>query len=74
MVDIGLAHEALKRALEPLSYRNLDELPVFEGQNTTTEFLAFWLWEQLRGLSGPEGAKVTLRESDVAWASYEGPF
>ncbi len=75
VVDIGLAHEALKAALAPLSYQNLDELPVFEGRNTTTEFLAFWLWEQLKGrLSGPQGAKVTLRESDVAWASYEGSF
>ena len=54
---------------------SLDELPQFEGINTTTEYLAWWLWDQLGDqLSGPYGAKVTLRESDVAWASYEGEF
>lgn len=75
VVDIGLAHDTLKAVLEPLTYQNLDELPQFEGTNTTTEYLAWWLWEQLgQQLSGPYGAKVTLRESDVAWASYEGEF
>lgn len=75
VVDIGLAHDTLRAVLAPLTYQNLDELPQFEGINTTTEYLAWWLWDQLAGrLSGPSGAKVTLRESDVAWASYEGEF
>ena len=45
VVDIGLAHEALRSVLEPLAYRNLDELPDFAGVNTTTEFLAKHLWD-----------------------------
>lgn len=82
VVDIGLASVELKRALEELAYRNLDELPAFEGMNTTTEFLARWIHGRLvaairQGRLG-EGARalttlsVTLHESHVAWASYEG--
>src|SRR5436853_3846002 len=37
VIDIGRAHEALKAILQPLSYRNLDDVPEFKGANTTTE-------------------------------------
>ena len=38
VVDIGRAHDALKAILAPLNYQNLDELAVFAGRNTTTEY------------------------------------
>ncbi|MEO0438744.1 MAG: 6-carboxytetrahydropterin synthase, partial [Pseudomonadota bacterium] len=47
VIDIGVAHESLKAVLEPLSYQNLDELDVFAGEITTTEFLAQWIQEAL---------------------------
>lgn len=76
VVDIGLALRVLGAVLAPLRFHNLDELPQFAGANTTTEFLAHWLHGQVgaamagsfRGL-----LRVTLEESRVAWASYEGP-
>ena len=82
VVDIGLAHEALARTLSLINYKNLDEMPIFEGQNTTTEFLAEWIWGELReairgghlGSHSLSGLGVTLRESDVAWASYDAPL
>ena len=68
--------------LEPLGYRNLDELPEFAGENTTTEFLARHIFDRMAGAVAAgelgEGAKelasmkVTLHESHIAWASYEG--
>ena len=83
VVDIGLAHGALQTVLAPIAYQNLDELEIFEGQNTTTEVLAQWAWrgmvDCIRGAGLGPGAKglsavgVTLRESDVAWASFSGP-
>lgn len=83
VVDIGLAAQALREALEPFAYRNLDELPEFAGVNTTTEFLARVVWERLvaamaAGGLGPAAAGVTalriaLHESHVAWAAYEAP-
>jgi 6-pyruvoyltetrahydropterin/6-carboxytetrahydropterin synthase len=82
VVDIGAASERLKAVLEPLGYRNLDDLPEFSGENTTTEFLARHIFDRMAGAieAGElgEGAKelasmkVTLHESHIAWASYEG--
>jgi 6-pyruvoyl-tetrahydropterin synthase len=81
VVDIGRAHEALKAALAPLNYRNLDELPEFKGTNTTTEFLTRHVFDRLAeaaragglGRAGRElkGIRVTLSESHVARAWYE---
>lgn len=83
VVDIGLASEQLSAVLDALNYRNLDDVPEFEGQNTTTEFLARVIQERLveaihRGALGPaapgcSSLELTLRESHLAWASYEGP-
>ena len=84
VVDIGLASAALKAVLGQLNYRNLDELPDFAGQNTTTEFLAKAVFDRLAGRIaagdlGPQAAglthlKVTLAESHIAWAAYEAPL
>lgn len=81
VVDIGRATAVLRDVLSALDYRNLDEEPDFAGVNTTTEVLARHvadrLAERLRsgelgeGASGLSGIEVTLRESHVAWASYE---
>ena len=74
VVDIGLASQALGEVLAELSYRNLDDELDF---NTTTEALAKLVADRLadrvQGL-GLEGITVTLRESHVAWASYERPL
>jgi 6-pyruvoyl-tetrahydropterin synthase len=80
VVDIGRAHEALKAALKPLNYRNLDELPEFKGANTTTEFLTKHVFDVLAkaaragelGRKGSElGAIRVISESHVARAWYE---
>ena len=83
VVDIGRAAEALRAVLADLNYRNLDEVPSFEGRNTTTEFLARVIFDGLvaairRGDLGPgagaiEQIRVTLHESHVASASFESP-
>jgi 6-pyruvoyl-tetrahydropterin synthase len=73
VIDIGRAHEALKAALAPLNYRNLDDLSEFKGVNTTTEFLTKHIYDQLAkaaradklGRVGRElkAIRVTLGES-----------
>lgn len=83
--DIGKALATLKTVLGEINYHNLDELPGFKGRNTTTEFLAGEIFRRLKtriagGALGPgtHGAlhsmRVTLRESPVAWAAFEGPL
>ena len=80
-VDIGLATDALGKALEPLRYTNLDEAPEFEGRITTTEVLAKHVFDALvaavrAGRLGPGGdrirrIRVRLHESHVARGWYE---
>jgi 6-pyruvoyl-tetrahydropterin synthase len=81
VVDIGAATEVLRGVLADLNYRNLDEVPELAGRNTTTEVLAKLITDRLAGhaergglgQSAPGLARigVTLRESHIAWASYE---
>ena len=47
VVDIGRAAELLHSVLSELNYRNLDDEAAFAGRNTTTEFLAFAIFERL---------------------------
>ena len=82
VIDIGRATEALRRVLAELNFRNLDEVPAFAGRNTTTEFLARVVFDRLvdaiaRGELGPgagpiEHLRITLHESHVASASFDG--
>ncbi|TVP89354.1 MAG: 6-carboxytetrahydropterin synthase [Thioalkalivibrio sp.] len=84
VVDIGLASQQLGAILAAMNYQNLDDHPEFEGRNTTTEFLAREIHTLLadaiqRGKLGPSASglsalRVTLHESHVAWAAYEGPL
>ncbi|WP_447008340.1 6-pyruvoyl trahydropterin synthase family protein [Saccharothrix isguenensis] len=84
VVDIGLATERLHAVLGGLNYRNLDEVPAFAGINTSTEFLAKHIADELAdlvhggelgdGARGLAAIEVTLHESHVAWASYERPL
>jgi 6-pyruvoyl-tetrahydropterin synthase len=84
VVDIGRGTEALREVLAALNYRNLDEEADFTGRNTTTEFLAKTVFDRIRariqdgqlGASARaiESLRVTLHESHVAWASFEGPI
>ena len=76
VIDIGPASEALRGVLDELAYRNLDDEPAFAGTNTTTEVLARFVADALadRLGGGLDGLAVTLRESHVAWATYERPL
>ncbi|HEX3593564.1 MAG TPA: 6-carboxytetrahydropterin synthase [Polyangiaceae bacterium] len=82
VVDIGRASDALRAIVGELTFRNLDDEPAFAGQNTTTEFVAREIFDRMSrrigagelgpGSEGLSTMKVTLHESHVAWASYEG--
>ena len=83
VVDIGRAGAALSEVLGALNYKNLDEVPDFAGTNTTTEVVAKHIFDEMAGraAAGSFGAgsenvewiRVTLHESHVAWAAFEGP-
>ncbi len=82
VVDIGAALDVLAETLKPLKYQNLDELPQFKGILTTTEFLCKYVFDEIAkaakaGALGEDGRglakiRVTLHETDLARAAYEG--
>jgi 6-pyruvoyl-tetrahydropterin synthase len=82
VVDIGAALDVLNTTLKPLGYQNLDTLPQFKGVLTTTEFLCKYVFDAMvaaaaNGALGQDGKglakiRVTLHETDLARASFEG--
>ncbi len=82
VVDIGRAGEVLNGVIGEINYRNLDDLPAFAGRNTTTEFLARVIFDRIvhavvagtlgNNARGITSIRVTLHESHVASASFEG--
>lgn len=81
VVDIGRLGEHLHEVLADLTYSNLDDHADLAGRNSSTEVLARLVADRLAeragsGLLGRDAAElaaveVTLRESHIAWASYE---
>ena len=84
VVDIGRATDVVRGVVGELNYRNLDEAPEFRGRNTTTEFLARFIFDRIAAATrrgdlgdaarGVESVRVTLKESHVASGSYEAPL
>ena len=82
VVDIGLATTVLHEVLAALNYKNLDEDPSLAGRNTTTEVLARVIFDRVaaairegrlgRDAANIESLRITLNESHVASAGYEG--
>ena len=84
VVDIGRALDVLNCVLKPLAYQNLDALDEFKGVLTTTEYLCRYVFDAMakaakEGALGEDGMglakiRVTLNETDLARASFEGPL
>ncbi len=74
VIDIGLAHKVVKDILSKLDYQNFDDLDVFKGKLTTTEFIARYIYDEvsLSVKSYFEGKiNVSIKENPNAWAGFE---
>jgi 6-pyruvoyltetrahydropterin/6-carboxytetrahydropterin synthase len=81
VMDIGKLRSILRQVLSTLDYSNLDEHAAFPARTSTTErlaeFLATSIAKELLKVPAdaappaPASVSVLLRESPVAWASYE---
>ena len=80
IMDLGIVSTILKEILKIYNYQNLDDVEEFKGIITTTEFLAEDICnkilsklknEYIDDYNSLKKIKITLQESNVAWASYE---
>ena len=80
IMDLGIVSTILKEILKTYNYQNLDDVEEFKGIITTTEFLAEDICnkilsklknEYIDDYNSLKKIKITLQESNVAWASYE---
>lgn len=75
--DLGRLRSELSAALEPLRYRNLNEVAELAETNTTAEALARYILKKLSVVvqpAGVEAVKVTVWESSSSFASYRESF
>ncbi len=81
VMDIGAMRNILRQVLSTLDYSNLDEHAAFPERTSTTERLAEFLAKSVAkelakvpadaAPPAPATLSILLRESPVAWASYE---
>ena len=80
IMDLGVVTTILDEVLKFYSYKNLDDVDEFQGVITSTEFLAKDIYERiclrlkndyLDDYHQLYKIKITLTESNVAWASFE---
>lgn len=74
VIDIGVAHKVVKDILSKLDYQNFDDLYVFKGKLTTTEFIARYIYDEvsLSVKSHFEGKiNVSIKENPNAWAGFD---
>ncbi len=72
VLDIGEASRLLNAVLSELNYQNLDSLPQFKNQLTTTEFIAKYIYSEIKkSMKEKIKLKIVLHESHIASASYE---
>jgi len=80
IMDLGVVTTILAEVLKFYSYKNLDDIDDFKGIITSTEFLAKDIYERiclrlkndyLDDYHQLHKIKITLTESNVAWAAFE---
>jgi 6-pyruvoyltetrahydropterin/6-carboxytetrahydropterin synthase len=74
VIDIGLAQTIVKETLKKLDYKNLDDIEIFQGKLTTTEFIAKYVFDEITAktksfFNGKIG--VCIKENPNAWAGFE---
>ena len=78
IIDIGLITKILKQVIEQYTYKNLDDLDKFNGEITTTEYMAKQfaddIYAELDKIDYPlhkiHSIKINLKENHLASASF----
>ncbi len=70
LVDFKVLKSALKRVIEPLDHRLLNEVPPFDVENPSSENLARYIFRRLQKELSVRVYRVTVWESENACATY----
>lgn len=69
VIDFGQIAAAVTPLIEQLDHQFLNDVPGLE--NNTSELLAAWLWQRLKGQL-PQLSAITIWESDSSRCIYRG--
>jgi len=70
VVDFKELKKSTNVILEELDHKNLNDLPYFKKVNPTSENIAKYIYDRVKG-QGPRVKAVTVWESDTGYATYE---
>ena len=80
IMDLSVVMKILKETLKVYNYKNLDDVAEFKNIITSTEFLAKNIFDKILNKLKSDypndykilkKIKISLQESNVAWATYE---
>lgn len=77
LCDIAMLQATVRRELDELHFRDLDDLPAFAGRNSTAETVAAHLFDRVKAAlrrDGLESLDVRIWESPAAFAAFGGPL
>lgn len=76
LCDVAVLDRAAQEAVGSMRFQDLNNLPAFQGRNSTAEVVAKYIYDRVAsGLHDGELASLVVRvwESPQAYGSYEGP-
>ncbi len=75
-VDFTVVKKAVKETLKKIDHKNLNELPMFQKVNPSSENIAIFIYDDLKDALNHERYSlysVTVRETDFQGLTYYGP-
>lgn len=75
-VDFTVVKKAVKDTLKKIDHKNLNELPMFEKVNPSSENIAIFIYDDLKDALHHERYSlysVTVKETDFQGLTYYGP-
>ena len=75
LVDFAILKEYVKKALSSLDHKYINEVPFFKERASSSEYIALYLYERLKGLLEEKDVsvrEVRVWESEKVYAAFSG--
>lgn len=73
VIDFAILKGFLKKALEHVDHRNINDIPFFKDRAASSEYIAYYIYETLQAMSAGETVRLSeirVWESASSWVSY----